>query len=88
MLCSYFSLYHVYLGMRLVDPGVFLVTISNSIIFFFFLAGNEGAGLRSAVERCCSTMLTIAPTQQLPMGFDSLNVAVATGILLHQLQKQ
>jgi len=73
-------------GVRLVDPGTFLVIISNSIIFF--LAGNEGAGLRSAVERCCSTMLTIAPTRQLPMGFDSLNVAVATGILLHQLQKQ
>lgn len=31
-------------------------------------------------------MLTVTPSRQLPQGFDSLNVAVATGILLHSLQ--
>uniref|UniRef100_A0A383VRT5 tRNA/rRNA methyltransferase SpoU type domain-containing protein n=1 Tax=Tetradesmus obliquus TaxID=3088 RepID=A0A383VRT5_TETOB len=59
--------------------------------------GNEGYGLRATVKRCCTSLVQIemAPPpsssgsgsssmrqQQL---VDSLNVSVATGILLHQL---
>lgn len=53
--------------------------------------GNEGRGLRPAVRRTCATVLRIdsssssaAPGHQ-PIGVDSLNVSVASGILLHQL---
>ena len=52
--------------------------------------GNEGRGLRGAVRRICETVLRInspaaAPGRFAPVGVDSLNVSVATGILLHQL---
>lgn len=51
-------------------------------------AGNEGYGLHSGVEKACTALLTISPQRQLPQGFDSLNVAVATGIILHSLQNR
>lgn len=54
--------------------------------------GNEGYGLRPTVKRCCTQLVQIemdppgssnsSRRQQL---VDSLNVSVATGILLHQL---
>lgn len=52
--------------------------------------GNEGRGLRSVVRRACETVLRIdsaapGPGRHQPIGVDSLNVSVATGILLHQL---
>ena len=50
-------------------------------------AGNEGYGLQSGVEKACTALVTIAPLRELPLGFDSLNVAVATGIILHSLQQ-
>ena len=50
-------------------------------------AGNEGYGLHSGVEKVCTALVTIAPLRELPLGFDSLNVAVATGIILHSLQQ-
>ena len=50
-------------------------------------AGNEGYGLHSGVEKACTALVTIAPLRKLPLGFDSLNVAVATGIILHSLQQ-
>lgn len=46
--------------------------------------GSEGYGLRHAVQRCCDTMVRVDggdPSQVV----DSLNVSVATGILLHSL---
>ena len=49
--------------------------------------GNEGHGVRKVVEQQCDCMLTIPSIKQLPLGFDSLNVGVATGILLHALQR-
>ena len=60
--------------------GQTFVTVQN-------LTGNEGHGIRKAVERECEHMLTIPPVKHLPLGFDSLNVSVATGILLHALQR-
>ncbi len=50
-------------------------------------AGNEGYGLRGYIQKACSAMLTVTPCRELPEGFDSLNVAVAAGILLHTLQQ-
>lgn len=61
--------------------------------------GSEGAGLRTNVERCCDLLLRIdgppAASQHAAAAglavpvigdvLDSLNVSVATGILLHQL---
>ncbi|KAI0220679.1 rRNA methyltransferase 1, mitochondrial [Lamellibrachia satsuma] len=49
------------------------------------ILGNEGAGLSSDVTDQCHQLLTIEPRHQLDPCVDSLNVSVATGILLHQL---
>lgn len=57
------------------------------------VVGNEGRGLRPVVRRACQDVLRIAPaaaggagaSRELPVGVDSLNVSVATGILLHHL---
>jgi 21S rRNA (GM2251-2'-O)-methyltransferase len=48
--------------------------------------GNEGYGVRQELSRACSSLLTIPPIRHLPPGFDSLNVGVAAGIVLHRLQ--
>eukprot|EP00775_Hariotina_reticulata_P013568 gene13568-13694_t len=57
--------------------------------------GNEGYGLRATVKRCCTQLVQIemSPPPAVPGSsssssqhlVDSLNVSVATGILLHQL---
>jgi 21S rRNA (GM2251-2'-O)-methyltransferase len=53
--------------------------------------GNEGYGLRSMVKRCCTQLVQIemAPgggaARQQQQLVDSLNVSVATGILLHHM---
>ena len=54
------------------------------------VVGNEGRGLRAVVRRACQDILRIdsmvaAEDQFAPVGVESLNVSVATGILLHQL---
>ena len=49
-------------------------------------AGNEGYGVRKELSQVCTVLLTIPPLRPLPPGFDSLNVGVATGIVLHRLQ--
>ena len=48
--------------------------------------GNEGSGLSEGVKRQCTAMLSIPPYRDLPVTFNSLNVAVATGIILHSMQ--
>lgn len=48
--------------------------------------GNEGYGLRTMVRQQCDMMLRIDGGDRVSGGMvDSLNVSVATGILLHQL---
>ena len=48
--------------------------------------GNEGVGLRTTVRNVCQTLLSIDTGHVTdPDSVDSLNVSVATGILLHQL---
>ena len=54
------------------------------------VVGNEGRGLRAVIRRACQDILRIdsmvaAEDQFAPVGAESLNVSVATGILLHQL---
>ncbi|XP_019856964.1 PREDICTED: rRNA methyltransferase 1, mitochondrial-like isoform X3 [Amphimedon queenslandica] len=49
------------------------------------IVGNEGHGLTKEVCSCCTKLLTINPKRSLSPGFDSLNVSVATGILLNTL---
>ena len=51
-----------------------------------FFVGNEGSGLSEGVKRQCTAMITIPPCRDLPVTFNSLNVAVATGVILHSIQ--
>lgn len=49
------------------------------------LMGGEGDGLSPELHQMCDVLLTIPPHRNLHPGVDSLNVSVATGILLHSL---
>ena len=46
--------------------------------------GAEGGGVRPSVAAACDLQVTVP----LPGGFDSLNVSVAAGILLYEVQRQ
>lgn len=67
-------------GVTLMDCREFTLESPTILVL-----GNEGHGMRREVYRACRGILTIPPVRRLPVGFDSLNVAVATGILLHSL---
>ena len=48
--------------------------------------GNEGYGLNPAVSDACTIMTSISPmNHNMPIGLDSINVSVASGILLNTL---
>ncbi|KAJ8348683.1 hypothetical protein SKAU_G00272720 [Synaphobranchus kaupii] len=49
------------------------------------LIGGEGAGLSPELRQLCNALLTIAPCRELHPAVESLNVSVATGILIHSL---
>ncbi|XP_076867114.1 rRNA methyltransferase 1, mitochondrial isoform X2 [Brachyhypopomus gauderio] len=49
------------------------------------LMGGEGCGLSPDLRELCDVLLTIRPRRDLHHAVDSLNVSVATGILLHSL---
>ena len=50
------------------------------------VVGSEGAGLRTNVRRACSGLVQVREAAALDHGvLDSLNVSVATGVLLHSL---
>ncbi|XP_068161807.1 rRNA methyltransferase 1, mitochondrial [Antennarius striatus] len=49
------------------------------------LLGSEGEGLSKELLSLCQTLLTIPAGRDLFPGIESLNVSVATGILLHSL---
>ncbi|XP_028287368.1 rRNA methyltransferase 1, mitochondrial [Parambassis ranga] len=49
------------------------------------LMGGEGEGLSQELVSLCQTLLTIPAGRELVSGIESLNVSVATGILLHRL---
>ncbi|NXX23342.1 MRM1 methyltransferase, partial [Podargus strigoides] len=50
--------------------------------------GSEGEGLSLETQLLCHRMLTIPPGRALHPGIESLNVSVATGILLHSVCSQ
>lgn len=58
----------------------------SSTYFVCVCLGNEGYGVRKELSHSCTSLLTIPPLRGLPPGFDSLNVGVAAGIILHRLQ--
>ncbi len=69
-------------------PQPKLYTLLFTLIFVEPNAGNEGHGLRTNVRRACTGLVSIemAPPSGQGVGrgvVDSLNVSVATGILLH-----
>ena len=66
---------------------VFLVVCFNVVIIMCTCAGNEGNGVHREVEKECEAILTVSSHAHLPPGMDSLNVAVAAGILLHAIQR-
>lgn len=49
------------------------------------LVGGEGEGLSRELRSLCQSLLTIPAGRELFPGIESLNVSVATGILLHSL---
>lgn len=49
------------------------------------LMGGEGDGLSSELRQLCDVLITIPPRRHMHPGVESLNVSVATGILLHSL---
>ncbi|MCJ8748796.1 hypothetical protein PDJAM_G00169020 [Pangasius djambal] len=49
------------------------------------LMGGEGFGLSAELRELCEVFLTVPPRRELHPAVDSLNVSVATGILLHSL---
>ncbi|KAF4113590.1 rRNA methyltransferase 1, mitochondrial [Onychostoma macrolepis] len=49
------------------------------------LMGGEGDGLSPELRQMCDVLLTIPPRRNLHPAVESLNVSVATGILLHSL---
>lgn len=53
------------------------------------VVGSEGAGLRTNVRRACTMLVRVAASPALDARLcDSLNVSVATGILLHQCMQR
>ncbi|XP_069882834.1 rRNA methyltransferase 1, mitochondrial isoform X2 [Dipodomys merriami] len=74
-------------------PGVLQIPIMNCLEFVWdrptlLVLGNEGSGLSQEVLASCQLLLTILPGRPLPLGLESLNVSVATGILLHAICSQ
>ncbi|XP_017553097.2 rRNA methyltransferase 1, mitochondrial [Pygocentrus nattereri] len=49
------------------------------------LMGGEGFGLSPELRQLCDILLTVPPRRDLHPAVDSLNVSVATGILLHSI---
>ena len=49
------------------------------------LLGNEGTGLSDEILQLCHSNLLISPARNKCSNLDSLNVSVATGILLDRL---
>jgi len=74
------------------DESVGNITCSQDVTLqkpSIIVIGNEGFGLTPSVSDICNNFITInsSPHKMLPPGLDSLNVSVATGVLLHSLLK-
>lgn len=52
------------------------------------VVGNEGSGLDKDIVKLCTKSVTVESyNPSVPIGLDSLNVSVATGVMLHSLLK-
>lgn len=60
------------------------VEIVKNRTSYALIMGNEGRGLSKELEKCCDTLLNI----KMHSACESLNVAVATSILLYELDKR
>ncbi|MGD9926491.1 MAG: 23S rRNA (guanosine(2251)-2'-O)-methyltransferase RlmB [Sphaerochaeta sp.] len=68
-------------GAAMDGQAVYKTTFPNRTVV---VMGNEGKGIGQLTQRLCDHMVTIPMTGHI----DSLNVSVATGILLYELRRQ
>ncbi|MDN5333007.1 MAG: rRNA (guanosine2251-2-O)-methyltransferase [Sphaerochaeta sp.] len=68
-------------GAAMNGQAVYKTTFPNRIVL---VMGNEGKGIGQLTQRLCDHMVTIPMTGHI----DSLNVSVATGILLYEVRRQ
>lgn len=66
---------------KLVELKQFLMKKPTVLIL-----GNEAMGVSSEVQSLCDVMLSIHPNKNILPCIDSLNVSVATGIILHHMK--
>jgi tRNA G18 (ribose-2'-O)-methylase SpoU len=52
------------------------------------LVGNEGAGIPAPFHRFCDRKIVLAPSRKLHPNVDSLNVSVATALMIQFLRNQ
>lgn len=58
------------------------------IVFFFVFEGNEEKGMKFKISSLCDDHVCVHPAPTVHPLVDSLNVSVATGIILHHLTKK
>jgi 23S rRNA (guanosine2251-2'-O)-methyltransferase len=68
-------------GAAMNGQAVYKTTFPNRTVL---VMGNEGKGIGQLTQRLCDHMVTIPMTGHI----DSLNVSVATGILLYEVRRQ
>jgi 23S rRNA (guanosine2251-2'-O)-methyltransferase len=68
-------------GAAMKGQAVYKTTFPNRTVL---VMGNEGKGIGQLTQRLCDHMVTIPTTGHI----DSLNVSVATGILLYEVRRQ
>jgi 23S rRNA (guanosine2251-2'-O)-methyltransferase len=68
-------------GAAMNGQAVYKTTFPNRTVL---VMGNEGKGIGQLTQRLCDHMVTIPTTGHI----DSLNVSVATGILLYEVRRQ
>jgi 23S rRNA (guanosine2251-2'-O)-methyltransferase len=68
-------------GAAMNGQAVYKTTFPNRTVL---VMGNEGKGIGQLTQRLCDHMVSIPMTGHI----DSLNVSVATGILLYEVRRQ
>lgn len=67
------------------DPRAVPISSFTSVKNTLILIGNEGTGVNEFLSQLCDTAVTIPPRRQLHPAVDSLNVSVATALLLYTI---
>ncbi|CAL4110613.1 unnamed protein product [Meganyctiphanes norvegica] len=70
------------------DPRAVPISTFTPIRNTLILIGNEGTGVNESLSQLCDTAVTILPRRQLHPDVDSLNVSVATALLLHTISNK